>query len=230
MPRTILQSLLVAVLFATMPKTHAATFSDGEQLSYEVTWPSGLGLGQTSFLARATIEGWDFRMSVQASLPILEIQDKYHAKATTELCSTEFSKNTIRGQKKAQEQIRFDQRDHKATRSTVTGGKNTFPIPPCARDSLTFLYFLREQLAAGRIPPPDDVYFGAQYQVVLTYLETRNIEVANTLHLTDRILIDIQGPKSELNFEIFFSKDEARIPLLIRIPFEAGTFSLRLVQ
>ena len=117
--------------------------------------------------------------------------------------------------KKAQEQIRFDQRDHKATRSTVTGGKNSFPIPPCARDSLTFLYFLREQLAAGRIPPPDDVYFGAQYQVVLTYLETRNIEVANTLHLTDRILIDIQGPKSELNFEIFFSKDEARIPMLI---------------
>jgi len=220
----------MAVFFTAIPTIHAATFSDGEHLSYEVTWPSGLGLGQTSFLASATTEGWNFKMSVQASLPILEIQDEYHAKATTKLCSTEFSKDTVHGQKKVTERVRFNQRTHKATRKTITGGESTFSIPPCARDSLTFLYFLREQLATGRIPPPDDIYFGAQYQIVVTHLESRYIGIANARYLTDRILITIQGPKSEFEFEIFFSKDEARTPLLIRIPFEAGTFSLRLMQ
>ena len=230
MPRKPLLPVVLLCLFATPPWAHAAIFSDGEHLAYAVTWPSGLSLGETTFRAKATAEGWEFEMIVQASLPILEIEDEYRAKADVSLCSTESSKDAKHGDRKIQERVDFDQQAHEAVRKTVNGGESTFSIPPCARDSLTFFYFLREQLAAGRVPPPDDVYFGSQYQISVTYLESRKIEVAGELRPSDRILVDVSGPKSQLGFEIFFGKDEARTPLLIRIPFEIGTFSLRLVQ
>lgn len=212
------------------PGTHAAIFPDEEHLSYEVTWPSGLSLGQASFRTKAMAAGWEFEMTVQASLPTFEIQDEYRAKADLSLCSKESSKNAHHGDKKIHERVEFDQQANEAVRRTITGGESTFSIPPCARDSLTFLYFLREQLSVGRIPPPDDVYFGAQYQVSMTYLESRDIEISNKLYSADRILVDVSGPTSELGFEVYFGKDEARTPLLIRIPFEIGTFSLRLTQ
>jgi hypothetical protein len=95
---------------------------------------------------------------------------------------------------------------------------------------LTFLYLLRSEIGRGRIPPPDDLNFGAQYQVTMTYAETRQIEVAGEMVKSDRILVDLTGPASQRSFEVFFGQDSARTPLLIRIPFELGTFTLKLVK
>lgn len=230
MARFVLSSVVLLCLFATVPPTAAAIFPDGELLTYAVTWPSGLSLGETTFRAEATAEGWQFEMNVEAGLPTLEIQDVYRAKADMSLCSSESSKDAKHGARTIQERIDFDQRAGRAVRKTVNGGESSFSIPPCARDTLTYLYFLREQLAAGRIPPPDDVFFGAQYQISVTYLESRDIDISGESRAADRILVDVSGPNSQLGFEIFFGKDEARTPLLIRIPFEIGTFSLRLAQ
>ena len=230
MPRTLLPSIALLCLHATAPCAYAAIFSDGESLAYAVTWPSGLSLGETIFRAKATAEGWEFEMTVEAGLPTIEIQDEYRAKADVSLCSRQSSKDAKHGERRIQERVDFDQQANQAVRKTVNGGESTFPIPPCARDSLTYFYFLREQLAAGRIPPPDDIYFGARYQISVTYLESRDIEVAGESRPADRILVDVSGPNSQLGFEIFFGKDAARTPLLIRIPFEIGTFSLRLAQ
>ena len=55
-----------------------------------------------------------------------------------------------------------------------------------ARDGLTFFYFLRQQLAAGRIPPPDDINFGAQYQISVTYLEAVDITVGGERRKADK--------------------------------------------
>ncbi len=228
--RIVPTSLVLLCLFAAAPRTPAAIFPNGELLTYAVTWPSGLSLGEASLRAEATAEGWEFEMTVEAGLPTLEIKDEYRAKSDVSLCSRESSKNAKHGDRKIQERVDFDQQAGEAVRKTINGGESTFPIPPCARDTLTYLYFLREQLAAGRIPPPDDVYFGAQYQISVTYLESRDIDVSGESRPADRILVDVSGPKSQLGFEVFFGKDEARTPLLIRIPFEMGTFSLRLVQ
>ena len=38
------------------------------------------------------------------------------------------------------------------------------------------------------------------------------------------------GSKAQHSFEVFFGKDEARTPLIVRVPFELGVFSLRLVE
>ena len=223
--------LLAACLFVTPLFPQAATFADGERLTYEVTWPSGLSLGETEFWARATTAGWAFEATITAALPALEIRDEYHSKADSSLCSSEFEKSAKHGDTKIREGVEFDQSSHRATRKSLGGrGQSEFDIPPCARDGLTFLYFLRQQLAAGRIPPPDDINFGAQYQISVTYLESVDIEVAGERRPADRILVDLTGPKSQHGFEILFGQDAARTPLLMHIPFEMGTFSLRLSQ
>jgi len=223
--------LLLACLFVTSLFPQASPFADGERLTYEVTWPSGLSLGETEFLARATTAGWAFEATVRAALPTLEIRDEYLSKADASLCSSEFEKNAKHGDKKIREGVEFDQTNHRATRKSLGGrGESEIDIPPCARDGLTFLYFLRQQLAAGRIPPPDDINFGAQYQISVTYLEAVDITVGGERRKADRILVDVTGPKSQHGFEIFFGQDAARTPLLMHIPFEMGTFSLRLSQ
>ena len=222
---------LLACLFVTPLFPQAPTFSDGERLIYDITWPSGLSLGETEFLARANAAGWAFEATITATLPTLEIRDEYHSKADSGLCSSEFEKNAKHGDTKIREGVEFDQTNHRATRKSLGGrGESEFAIPPCARDGLAFLYFLRQQLAAGRIPPPDDINFGAQYQISVTYLESVEIVVAGARRRADRILVDLTGPKSQHGFEILFGQDAARTPLLMHIPFEMGTFSLRLSQ
>jgi len=46
----------------------------------------------------------------------------------------------------------------------------------------------------------------------------------------DRIVVAMKGPASDLNFEIFFSRDASRTPLLVRVPLALGTFSMELVR
>lgn len=206
-------------------------FKSGERLRYEVVWPSGLSLGEAEFTAQAKTGGWSFEANLTADLPTLAIRETYRATADAALCSLELEKEAQRGAKTIRERVTFDQAQLRAERETLDGGGSSeFDIPPCARDGLTYLYVLRQNLAAGRIPPPDDINFGAQYLVTVTYAETREIPVAGEMQPADRILVDLSGPGSSHSFEIFFGKDEARTPLLIRAPFELGVFSLKLVE
>ena len=132
------------------------------------------------------------------------------------------------------ETLVFDQEANTVKRSTATpagpGGTSAVEVPACAKDALAFLYFLRQSLAMGRIPPPDDLYFGAGYLVSLTFAETLSLSTARGNLESEKILVDISGPKSQHSFEIFFAKDAARTPLLVRVPFDVGTFSLKLLE
>jgi hypothetical protein len=223
--------LLLACLVApAVAGSETVPFASGERLVYEITWPSGLSLGEVEFRAQGVTNGWEFQARVSATLPNLEVRDEYHAAADGGLCSLELEKDALHGAKRVQESVVFDQQNHKAHRKTKNGGESDFDVPPCVRDGLTFLYLLRSEIGRGRIPPPDDLNFGAQYQVSMTYAETREIEVAGELVKSDRILVDLTGPSSQRSFEIFFGQDAARTPLLIRVPFELGTFSLKLVK
>ena len=40
----------------------------------------------------------------------------------------------------------------------------------------------------------------------------------------------VKGPASEITFEVFFLKDRARTPALVRVPLALGTFSMELVR
>ena len=213
------------------PDSQAAPWVDGEELRYEVTWPSGLSLGEASFRARATQSGWSFESDITASLPTMEIRDEYRSTADPELCSFEFEKNILHGAKKASESIEYDQASHTAIRRTLGGGgESEFTIPPCTRDGLTYLYFLRRELGSGSVPPPDDINFGAQVEVVVSYAQSLEIEIGGETVRADRILVDLTGPVSQRSVEMFVAQDAARTPLIVRTTFDLGTFSLKLLR
>ena len=37
--------------------------------------------------------------------------------------------------------------------------------PACAKDALTFLYYVRRELSQGRMPPQQTMFFGASYEI-----------------------------------------------------------------
>lgn len=215
---------------ASPPDSQAATWVDGEELVYEITWPSGLSLGEARFRAKATENGWSFEQETTASLPTMDIRDEYRARADTNLCSYEFKKKVKHGETEYEESVTYDQSERRATRRTLGGGgESEFEIPSCVRDGLTYLYYLRRELGSGSIPPPDDINFGGQYQVVISYAQSLDVEARGETVRADRILADLDGPSSHRSIEIFVAQDAARTPLIIRIPFDLGTFSLKLV-
>jgi hypothetical protein len=48
--------------------------------------------------------------------------------------------------------------------------------------------------------------------------------------VTDRVVVYVKGPKSDFSFETYYARDAARTPLLVKVPFSAGTFSMELVR
>jgi hypothetical protein len=43
-------------------------------------------------------------------------------------------------------------------------------------------------------------------------------------------MVSVKGPKSDFTVEVFYARDAARTPLLIRIPQPVGTLSMELVR
>ena len=133
--------------------------------------------------------------------------------------------------RKADEKIIFDQQNHTASRETQNGGgKSDVPIPSCAKDALTFMQFARSELAQGRLPPQQQVVFGALYSVRIEYTGAQRIKVGEQAADADRILATIKGPTTDLTVEIFFARDAVRTPLLARIPLALGTFTVELIR
>ena len=220
-------AVVLACLFATPLFPEAPPLANDEVLAYAIAWSSGLSLGKVEFRSRQTQQGWSFEADVSADLPLIEIRDEYRSTADGELCSLAFEKDIQHGQRTIRESVTFDQQNQTATREVLGGGgESEIDIPPCARDGLSFFYYLRQQLALGKIPPPDDVNFGGQYQINLRYLETRDILDRGALRTADRLLFDVRGPTSQHSFEIFFGRDRARTPLLMQVWSDIGTFSI----
>jgi len=205
-------------------------FARGEILNYLVNWPSGLSLGEAQFKAGGGEPGWEFEFSMEASLPGLEIRDRYKSQVDAQFCSTRLEKESVHGPRKARETVTYEQEKHVAVRQTAGGGKSELSISDCVKDGLSFVYHLRRELGRGRVPETQTVNFGAPYQVTSTYANTLPIEVSGERHTADRVLVSFRGPASTQTFEIFFARDPARTPLIIRVPFSLGTFSLELVR
>jgi hypothetical protein len=204
-------------------------FSD-ESLTYAVNWPSGLSLGEGRMEARRAGDRWEFQFTLQAGIPGFAVQDTFRSIATGGLCSLEFEKDTVHGRRKSRERTVFDVENGLAVRSTVNGGKTEIPIGQCTRDALAFLYYVRRELGQGRMPAPQAVLFGATYDIRLEYGGGQAVTLANRRQEADRLAASVRGPSSDHGFEIFFARDAARTPLIIRVPLPAGTFSLELVR
>jgi hypothetical protein len=214
------------------PKLTGFPFQD-ESLHYSIRWPSGLPLGEVAFTAHHGESGWTFDATVDAGVPGFAIADKYRSSVTPELCSTVFDRATSHGAKKTREKTTFDQSKRTAHRETVLpvdGGKSDIDIPSCARDALAFVYYVRQEMGQGRVAPAQQVFFGSAYSVQLRYTGEMTIRLDDKPEVTDHVVASIKGPKAEVSAEIFFARDAARTPLLVKLPLGAGTFSMELVR
>lgn len=203
-----------------------------EELRYSVYWPSGLSFGTAEFRARFTDPGWRFEFELQASLPRIEINDRVVSRADSQMCGQEFEKHILHGSKRANELLRF--RPNVVERINLQRAEESrpsvIPVQDCARDALAFLYFLRTELAAGRIPPPSTVFFGAGYRIRLEHSQTRWLTWDGERQLTDEIRVSVRGPASEHELSAYFGRDDSRAPLLFQMQFDADRFTMRLQE
>ncbi|MDQ2898751.1 MAG: DUF3108 domain-containing protein [Acidobacteriota bacterium] len=228
---------LLCIFFAT--QATAATAPSGfpfadEDLNYSINWPSGLSLGEAHMRARhsgtANPPQWEFSFNVDASLPGFQVLDRYTSTAAGDLCSVQFDRVFTHGSKKSNERTVVDTPAGTATRTTASGGKTEIPISGCIRDALTFLFYARRELGQGRVPPAQTILFGSAYQAHLEYTGAQTIPVNDVPTQADRVVCNFKGPASDLEIEIFFARDAARTPLLVRAPFAIGNFSMELLR
>ncbi|MBI4465228.1 MAG: DUF3108 domain-containing protein, partial [Acidobacteria bacterium] len=124
----------------------------GEKLLYRLLWPSGISLGEAVFQASSAGDQLHFRLDIEVQLPHLNLRDSFRSIATERgFCSIQFHQEIKEGTRSWEETIEFDRQNREARR-TRDGQTFTAAVPECARDPLTFFYFLRSQLAAGKVP------------------------------------------------------------------------------
>lgn len=215
------------------PATAGATsapFARGEVLRYSANWPSGLSLGEAELKVGPGEPGWSFELSLDAGLPGFEIRDRYRSQSDGQFCAISLEKDFIHGSRKSKEKVSYDRPARLAKRQTIGGGASEVAIPDCVKDALSFLYFTRRELANGRVPAAQTLNFGAPYQVSVAYTDSPQIEIGGTRQAADRLTVSLRGPASSHTIQIFFARDAARTPLLIRAPLPLGTFSLELTR
>jgi hypothetical protein len=220
--------LLACPLLAAAPAPSGFPFSD-EALTYNIVWPSGLSLGEARLSAKQTDANWAFSLSIDASAPGYEVKDSYRSLSGPGLCSTEFNRETLHGVKRASEKTSIA--DGKAVRQTVGGGKSEFAVPNCAHDALNYLFFVRRELGQGKVPPSETIIFGAGYRLDLQYTGEQSLTVGNASAKADRVFCSVTvRDNQKYQFEVYFARDAARTPLLIRAPFALGAISMELVR
>jgi hypothetical protein len=206
-----------------------------EALHYTVNWASGLSFGDayisSSKATLASGDGLTFTLKADASIPGFKLQEMANSTASPEFCSIDIEKQSERGKKKVQEKTTFDARSLTATRETLNGGgKSDLKIGACAKDALSYVFFLRRELSQGRLPSQQKVYYGSAYDVRPEFAGTQTIRLGDESIEADRLLGHIKGPKTNLTIEMFFSKEPSRLPLMIRVPLAQGKIVVELVR
>ena len=228
--------LFFAIAVALLAGASSGPSVPNEQLTYSINWPSGLNLGESRLhgallpASEGTKEHMSFGFDLDAAVPGFSVTDKFTASAGGDFCSTEFEKNTRHGQKRAEEKTTFHPQASTATRETKGGGHTKLDTGSCAKDALTYLYYVRHELSQGRLPQPATVYFGAPYQVRLEFVGTEGIRLGDQQVQADHLTGTVKGQSADAHFDIYFLKDASRTPALVKVPFSLGTFSMELVK
>lgn len=233
-PRRFPVGFLAALFLVSAAGAQTGFPFQAESLHYTVNYSSGLSLGDANLTAHKNADGWDFTVTLDAAIAGFTIKDKYTSSMITGYCSTELKRDLIHGSKSVREKTSFDQEKQTAHRQTEfpsNGGFTDMSTGPCGRDAITFLYFARKELGQGRVPPPQVIYFGSAYTVQQSYTGAQNITLADKKpEVTDHLVYAVKGPKSDFSVEVYYARDAARTPLLIKIPQTAGTLSMELVR
>ncbi|HLY19108.1 MAG TPA: DUF3108 domain-containing protein [Bryobacteraceae bacterium] len=217
---------------ATPPKPTGFP-NTGESLTYSLNWPTGASLGEAHLRAGKNDDSWDFDFSLDASVPGFGISDHYHSRANADMCSLQLEKTTTHGPKNTHEKTVFDYHEGSATRTTLGpgGGHTDISIGNCAHDGLDYVFYARRELGAGHgVPQEQDVLFGASYSVRMEYAGVQDVTLGGKHHQADHVNVYVKGPVADSKLEIFFARDTARTPLIIKAPLPVGTLSMELVR
>lgn len=174
--------------------------------------------------------GWVSRLTLDAAVPGFVIRDEYKAQADSKFCSEELVRTVKRGVAESSETSTFDQETKKITRETKNGGRSVMETTECARDALTFVQFMREELAQGRLVPHQSVYLGSKYDLQITYIGNDVVKLGDRRIDADQIRVNSHGPKSDFEVFIYFAKDDNRTPLMARLTLTLGTFTVELTR
>lgn len=221
MIRVAVMLLCVATAFGAGPRE--------ENFRYEVKWPSGLSLGEAQMKASRDTGRWILEFQVEASVPGFRVMDRYRSVVDDKYCTQEFEKEFEHGGRKGKETTTFA--NGRATRVTANGGgKSEFDVPDCARDALAYLFFVREEVARGRIPTLQKLYFGSSYDVKLQFGGAEAVKVSEAPLETDKLRVTVATANGKVELDLFLARDEARTPALVRVPFAMGNFSMEWVR
>jgi hypothetical protein len=205
--------------------------SKSETLRYSINWPSSLSLGEAELVSSSDGTGLSFGFTLNASLPGFPIEEHAKSSANPGFCSFRLDKAFTHGPKTAKEETEFQSSALTATRTTANGGgKTELTTSQCPKDALTFLFFLRNELAHGRIPQMEKVFYGSPYDTRVEFKGTQTIRVSEAPVVADRVVATIKGPNSQNTVEMFFAHDATRTPVMVRVPFAMGSFSMELVR
>jgi hypothetical protein len=228
-----LKIVLAFCLAGTAAAQTGFPFQD-ESLHYTINYSSGLSLGDANLNAHKTSAGWDFTISMDAAVAGFHLKDKYSSSVNAGYCSTELKRDILHQSKATREKTTFDlekQTAHRVTEFPNNGGVSDVSTGACARDAVAFAYFARKELGQGRVPPPQYVYLGSAYLIKQSYTGPQTITLTDKKpEVTDHLVFSVKGPKADFTVEIFYARDAARTPLLIKIPQTAGTLSMELVR
>ena len=200
-----------------------------EATRYQISWPSGLSLGEGQLTAKKDSGQWRFALTLEAAIPGFQVVDTFRSTASEALCSAEFAKDSVHGSRQRRETTTFT--GSTARRMTGTGGGATeFAVPACAHDALAYLFHVRRELAAGRAPGPERIYFGAAYDIRLMRVGAERVTVAEVPTDTEHFRATVVGPRSRWEFDVYFATDAARTLALVKVPFVMGSFALEWVR
>jgi len=111
------------------------------------------------------------------------------------------------------------------------GGHTDISIGNCAHDGLDYVFYARRELGAGPgVPPEQDILFGASYSVRMEFAGVQDVTVGGKHQQADHVILHLRGPVADSKLEIFFARDSARTPLIIKTPLPVGTLSMELVR
>jgi hypothetical protein len=223
---------LGAVSILTCPVSGAALtgfpFAD-EDLSYSINWPSGLGLGESHIHAKHIGADWKFDLTLEAGIPGFQVKDLYSSVASSAFCSSTFHRGISHGSKKTEENETIDAAV--AKRTTLSGGGDSMiAVPDCVKDALDFLFYARRELGQGRVPTSQSILLGGLYPIRLDYVGEQSVKIGDQPTISDKLICTVKTASSEIKFEVYFARDAARTPLLVKVPFAMGTFSMELVR
>jgi hypothetical protein len=209
-------------------------FTD-ESLAYKISGPAGIPLGDVRFTAKHGSEGWSFEMKSDAGIPGYPVKDTYTSRINSDFCSAVFNRSFEHGHYKGREEESIDRSQETVTRATIsggigTGGKSQFPISDCVKDALAMVYYTRQELGQGRVPSAQSILLGGLYDITLVYGGPQTIPSGDKTVVTDKVLATVKGPASRVDFEMYFARDAARTPLLVKVPLALGSLSLELVR